>query len=254
MKKFLIGLVGATILASTLSADFLRAEMGGGLWNKKPSGNLSYSDLGATGTYTSDEKEDSSAYAWLLVKHFVPIIPNLRLEYATLDDTGLATGSFNGFVAPADSKAAIKMTQYDIVPYYNILDNTFWMTVDVGLDIKMMNFDYSAENVTVVGITVPTNYEDSTSLVLPLGYLRARVQIPVTDIGVEADVKYITYGNSTVSEFRAKVDYTLDFVPVIQPGIEIGYRQQNIDVESDNEKTKLKMDYSGVYAGIMLRF
>ncbi|MEA1983097.1 MAG: hypothetical protein U9N39_06095, partial [Campylobacterota bacterium] len=94
----------------------------------------------------------------------------------------------------------------------------------------------------------------STAMVLPLGYLRGRVQIPVTKIGIEADVKYISYGNSTVSEFRAKVDYTLGFIPVIQPGIEIGYRMQSIDVQSDNEKTKLKMDYSGVYAGLMLRF
>ena len=254
MKKTLIGLAAVGILASTLSADFLRAEMGGGLWNKKPTGSLSYSDLGATGAYTSDEKEDSGAYAWLLIKHFIPIVPNVRLEYATLDDTGLATGSFNGFVAPANSKAAIKMTQYDVIPYYNILDNTFWMTVDLGVDIKMINFDYSAEGVTVPGLGASQSYSDSTSLALPLGYVRARVQIPVTEIGLEADVKYITYGNSTVSEFRAKVDYTLDFIPVIQPGIEIGYRMQSIDIESDNEKTKLKMDYSGVYAGIMLRF
>ena len=53
---------------------------------------------------------------------------------------------------------------------------------------------------------------------------------------------------------RAKVDYTFDFVPVVQPAIEVGYRVQKFDVTSDDDKTKMDMEFSGVYAGLMLRF
>jgi len=255
MKKLLVALSYVLILATTASADFGRVEMGAGMWNQTPSGTLDYSDLGATGTYTSSAKEESDVYAWLLVKHPIPILPNIRLEYTTITDSGTADGSFNGFVAPSNTSATLNMTQYDIVPYYNILDNTFWTTIDLGLDIKMVDIEYSAKDVNVNGFTLTTSdYSDSTSIVIPLLYLRARVEIPATDIGLETDVKYISYGTSTVSDFRAKVDYTLSFIPVVQPAIEIGYRIQSFDIKSDDEKTTMKIDYSGVYAGLMLRF
>jgi outer membrane protein len=84
-------------------------------------------------------------------------------------------------------------------------------------------------------------------------YGRARVEIPATGFGIEADAKYITYDGSTVYDVRAKVDYTFDF-DVVQPGIEIGYRAQKFDIKSDDDKTKMNMDFVGVYAGLMLRF
>jgi len=257
MKKIITGLATLAVLASTASADFARVEMGAGAWGQTPSGTLSYSDNGATGFYTSNKKEDTNAYFWMLIKHPIPVIPNIRLEYAGMNDSGIVEGAFNGFTAPANTPATLNMTQYDIIPYYNLLDNTFWMTVDLGLDIKIINTDYSASGVTLTGSSLGLNtetYNDSTSLAIPLGYLRARVEIPVTNIGVETDIKYISYGSSTASDFRAKIDYTFDFVPVVQPAIEVGYRMQHFDLESDDKKTKMKMDYSGVYAGLMLRF
>jgi outer membrane protein len=89
---------------------------------------------------------------------------------------------------------------------------------------------------------------------LPLLYARARVEIPSTDIGLEADIKYITTGDSTVYDARAKVDYTLDFVPVIQPALEVGYRAQKIDIDESGVDAKLDIEFSGFYAGLMLRF
>ena len=89
---------------------------------------------------------------------------------------------------------------------------------------------------------------------VPLLYARARVQIPSTDLGLEADIKYITTGDSTVYDARAKVDYTLKFVPVIQPALEVGYRVQKIDIDEDSIDAKLDIDFSGVYAGLMVRF
>ena len=99
-----------------------------------------------------------------------------------------------------------------------------------------------------------TGYSDTTSLVLPLAYLRGRVEIPATNIGLEADGKYITYSGSTAYDIRAKVDYTLGFIPVVQPALEVGYRIQKFDLVSDDEKTKMNLDFAGVYAGFMLRF
>jgi len=257
MKKLLSTIACAAVLASTVSADFARVEMGAGAWMNTPSGTLTYDDgSGATGTYLSAEKEATSTYLWMLVKHPIPVLPNIRLEYTSIEDEGTATGTFNGFDAPGGASASLKMTQYDIIPYYNILDNTAWITLDLGLDIKVTDTTYKADGVTLTGIGAisGTEYEDNTAAVIPLVYVRTRVEIPATNIGFEADVKYITYNGSTVSDIRVKADYTLDFIPVVQPGLEVGYRMQKFDLVSDDEKTKTNLDFSGVYVGLMVRF
>lgn len=254
MKKIVNILGGTAMFCTLLSADFSRVEMGGGIWNNTPSGNLLYSESGAQGEYTSQEKSSTSAYAWLLVKHPVPVIPNLRLEYTTLEDKGTASGSFQDFSVNGLATGEISMTQYDAVLYYNILDNTAWITLDVGLDVKFIDLDFTANgNIQVMNQTLGS-YTQTETVALPMGYARLRVEIPGTDIGLEADGKYITYDGSSVSDFRAKVDYTFDFVPIVQPAIEVGYRAQKFDLEYDDTKTTMELDFSGVYAGIMLRF
>ncbi len=260
MKKILSSLaLGAIVFSTAANADFARVEAGVGAWSYKPSGLITYTDDDGTLTNTSLEKEQSSAYAWLLIKHPIPILPNLRLEYTTIHDDGEGTGSYNGYTFPAGTKTTWDLTQYDVIPYYNILDNTFWTTVDIGIDIKVVESDYTAKNAQVAISTVPpsitiTDYNEKDTAVVPLAYLRGRVEIPATDIGFEADAKYISYDGDTIYDVRAKVDYTLSFVPVVQPAIEIGYRAQKYDFTSEDKKTKVNMDFSGLYMGIMARF
>jgi len=253
MKKLLTALTAMITASSIASADIARVEMGGGVWDNKPSGTLTYNDgSGITGSYTSNEKSNSSAYAWLLIKHPVPVLPNIRVEYTTLKDEGNADGSFKNFTITGVAKGSIDMTQYDAILYYNILDNTAWITLDLGVDVKFIDLDFKAEG-TIDGIP-NDSYSVNEATPLPMGYLRARVEIPGTDIGLEADGKYITYDGSTISDYRVKVDYTLGFIPVVQPAIEVGYRAQKFELRYDNDQTKLNLDFSGIYAGIMLRF
>ncbi len=257
MKKILTAFVCGAILTTVVTADLARVEIGGGVWSQSPSGEMSYSDdSGASGAYTSDKKDDTSAYVWMLVKHPIPVLPNLRLEYTGVKDSGVVTGKFKDFTAPANASASVELTQYDVIPYYNILDNTFWMTVDLGIDIKILETNYKADGVILDSTLSVANYDDKITLALPLAYLRARVEIPGTDIGLEADGKYVSYDGSTIYDARAKIDYTLSFIPVVQPGIEIGYRVQKFDLkyEDGSDVTKLKLDFSGIYAGLMLRF
>ena len=248
MKKVLTALACGLMLASTASADIAKVEMGVGAWMQTPSGGIT-ADPGYDGSDISDEKEDTSPYVWLLIKHPIPIIPNLRLEYVTLANTGTATGSFQNFTIPKTKKAktTLDMTQYDIIPYYNILDNTAWITLDLGIDLKVIDVDYKAD-------WTSSTYSDTASVVIPLAYVRARMEIPATNIGLESDVKYVSSGSSTVYDIRAKVDYTLDFIPVVQPAIEVGYRVQKFKIDDADVNGKLDMDFAGFYAGLMVRF
>ncbi|SFV69792.1 hypothetical protein MNB_SM-5-736 [hydrothermal vent metagenome] len=263
MKKIVSSLLlGSLLLSTVASADFTRIEAGVGAWSYKPSGYLSYTDNYGTLRNDSLEKDQTSAYAWIFIKHPIPVIPNLRLEYTTLHDDGKASGSYDGIYAPLGTPSSWDLTQYDVIPYYNILDNTFWTTIDIGIDVKFIESDYTAKGVsqipganilsTVTGI--PTDYNEKDNVIVPLAYLRGRIEIPTTNLGLETDAKYISYDDNTAYDIRAKIDYTFDSVPVVQPAIEVGYRIQKYDITSDDKKTKIDMDFSGGYLGIMARF
>ena len=250
MKKILTTLTCVVLLATTAAADILRAEMGFGAWLQNPEGIMSYSESGADGTYNSSEDDNTKGYIWALVKHPVPVVPNLRLEYVSLEDKGLVTGEFKKFdTSGISTQMRYEMKQYDIIAYYNILDNTAWITVDIGFDIKVMDISYD-----VAPLATFAGYTGSETIAIPLAYARARVEIPSTDLGVETDVKYLKVGDSSVYDFRAKIDTTINISPVIQPGIEIGYRLQRIDIDESDADATLDLEFSGFYAGLMLRF
>ncbi len=251
-KTIARSLIVAVLTTSVANADFIRVEAGAGVWQQNPSGAITYKKSLLKGTYTSKEKSESGLYLWAYLKHPVPLVPNLRVEYATTKDKGVVSGTFKGFRA-SGADATFETKQFDIIPYYNILDNLAWATVDVGIDLKVFEATYDAKNVLVSGVMTPS-YSSSDSAVIPLAYLRGRAEIPMTQIGLEADVKYISYDGSTVYDARAKVDYTFDITPVIQPTIEAGYRIQKFDVKADDDKIRMDMEFSGPYMGLFLRF
>ncbi len=246
MKKILTSLVVGAILATVANADLSRIEMGAGSWLNTPSGGgVTSSDsdrlLRLDGEYQSDESASGEFYFWMLIKQPVPVVPNIRLEYTTIEDQGKTTGTHDGD-SYDNEDTDIRIRQYDLVGYYNLLDNTAWTTLDLGLDLKVIS---SRANIDSKDYT----YKDS--MVIPLLYARTRVDVPATNIGFEADVKYITDGDSTMYDIRAKVDYSFDFA-MTRPALELGYRMQKFDI--DDHGTKMDLDYGGIYAGMMLRF
>jgi len=258
MKKTLTSIAFATLLCSTLSADMGRLEVGVGAWQQTPSGDISYTEYGFNGRDNSKEVEDQEAYIWMLIKHPIPIIPNLRVEYSNVKNEGTATGTFKNFsVFPnTTSNTTLEITELDVVPYYNILDNTAWITLDLGVDFKLIKSTYEADNVKLFGfINTPMKYTDESTNVVPLGYLRARVEVPMTGLGVESDVKYITYNGSTIYDVRAKVDYTFDTGLPLDIGFEVGYRIKSMQLDDEAAgSAKTNLDFKGAYAGVMFRY
>ena len=252
MKKLLSTFTCALLFATGANADFLRVEAGSGAWQQTPSGGMIANAGLFTGTDVSTEKEQTNAYARVMFKHFIPIIPTLRVEYATATSDGLANGQFADFDAGNDTPSRLEIKQYDIIPYYNLLDNTAWLTLDVGIDIKMLDVSYTANGVSV-GPVANTTYSDSQMIPIPMVYVRTRFQIPMTGLGFEADGKYVSYSDTTVYDARAKIDYTFNITPIIQPGIEIGYRVQKFE-SNDLDNVNLNIEFKGVYAGLMVRF
>jgi outer membrane protein len=275
MKKVLTTLATLTALAGTAQADFLRVEMGAGSWSQTTDKGYFYVEDTASevaAEYISNKKDASNMYAWAYLKHPIPVIPNFRFEYSSLSDTGVSSGKFYNTVGVENAGTNIDMTQFEVIPYYNILDNTFFITLDLGLDIKVLDVEYFADlqNATVAseGQEIPyaynplqASYNETFTLPVPMLYARVRTELPITNLGAEAVIKYISVSDmgdvkdATISDFNIKLDYTFDITPLVQPGLEIGYRSFVVDAEVDGD-TKMIADFefSGVYGGLMLRF
>ena len=255
MKKMLLtGLVCAAAAAGA-SADALRIEAGAGAWMQTPTGSVSYTTSDQSGSDSSTEQENTVGYAWIYLKHPIPIIPDIRLEYTRLEYEGdvavtLGTGSAT---ASTTSTSTFDTDVYDAILYYNLLDNLAWTTLDLGLDVRMFDYSYDVAP-TNDGFVDYGGYSKSGTLVVPLAYLRARFDVPGTGIGFEGEGSFVGYDGDSFYDVRVKADWTMDFVPVVQPGIEVGYRVLKVDYGNSSDDLAADVEFSGVYAGLMLRF
>jgi outer membrane protein len=246
MRMVLMGLLLAQVV---MQADILKVEAGGGLWFQKTLGLIHYQE----DPIPVDMDQDFNAaqtkdyYLWAFVKHPVPMLPNMRVEYTATKQEGVSgTGlGFGGFSTPGvTNDYTLALDQLDVALYYNVLDNLFWLTLDVGVDGKWINSKYD----TVTDA-------DRISQFVPMLYTRMRAQVPTSGFGAEAEIKYILYKNSSLSDIIVKCDYTFDMT-VVDPAIEVGYRYESVDFDGDDFSSSITSDakLSGLFVGVALRF
>ncbi len=257
MSKLLSGILLAGLLGFNAQADVIRVEMGAGIWQNELSGTITSTDTSGLITETFDTEllgysEENKGYLWMFIKHPIPILPNLRLEYASIDYSGTSTQSFDyqGVTYQTNTKSDTTLDQFDIIMYYNILDNTAWTTLDLGLDVKIIQSEFNA----VDSLTSVEVHEKET-LPVPMAYARLRFELPL-DVGVEGMVKYVAYKNSKVMDYVIKADYTLTDILPIDIGLEVGYRFQKLDIDGDDFSidTSADVEVDGIFAGAVVRF
>ncbi|MDY0195118.1 MAG: TIGR04219 family outer membrane beta-barrel protein [Sulfurovaceae bacterium] len=245
----------ATIFGVAAQAETLHIQGGAGIWNASPSGSLRYENS----SWVSAEdglgySTEITPYLWVNIEHTLPYyIPNLRLEYTGIDYSGRTNGviGWGPWSYSDNALSELKINEYDAIFYYTLLDKNFWMKLDVGVDLKFINARYSIQD----DYGFEATYNESDSFVVPQGYLRARVEIPNTQIGIETNLQYVGSGNSELYDMRFKTDYTFkDLWSNVQPAVEVGYRKQRILIDENDYDTKVDIDLDGFYLGAMFRF
>ena len=252
MNKVLSGLLLAGLLGASAQADVLRVEMGAGAWQNEFSGTVT--SVVSPDPITADKlgyDKETKGYAWVYIKHPVPVLPNLRLEYAAVDFSGTSTDSFTykGDPYAVNTKSDLTLDQIDVIMYYNILDNTAWTTLDLGLDVKVVDFAFNASS----GVNTIAQNE---TLPIPMAYGRLRFEIPGVDLAIEGIAKYTAYKDSKVSDYSIKADYTLVDILPVDVGLEVGYRFQQFDIDGTDFSTETTVDIEidGIFAGAVIRF
>ena len=261
IKSLSVLLLFTWILANpvvSFAADW-ELSMGGGTWRNETTGDVRYKDNPSVDIdYLNYDSEDRF-YAWGELRHPIPVLPNLRYEYANINfsdhsETGFA---WEDVYFSADTYTKTKIEQMDMIIFYNIM-NSSWYNIDLGLDVKYIDFKFRAQGngrMSDVG-NISVHYEiEEEDLFVPLLYGNGRVEIFNTGIGIEAEGKFIIYKSTTVADLSIKGDWLYDF-GLLKAGIEGGYRYENLDLDQDDFNGinfDADVDIKGPFVGMVIK-
>ncbi len=248
-------------VTSPVSAADLSISAGGGVWRNEGTGQLRYKDNPTVDIDYLDYDKENRGYIWAELRHPVPFLPNFRVEYVDLKLSGHSSHPFawDDVAFRADAYSETTLTQLDMILFYNVLSLP-WVDLDLGADVKYIDFTFDAEGEgrSLDNPSVRekfTEHEDETAYI-PFIYSRVRANIPATNFGIEGDVKYITYKNTTVLDTSIKANYFFD-LKAVKLGIEAGYRFESIDIDEDDFSGltfDIDVDLKGPFAGVFFKF
>ncbi len=229
----------------TVNADTLSVSVGGGAWNTSPSGTI-HNTIDPAPVDVKEQlfwDDESQGYLFATLEHPIPIIPNVRLMYTKVDQSGSGDTSFTFDGKPYSGNVSndFSIEATDLIAYYEVLDNV--VSIDLGLNIRSLNVDYTFSSTTGTGTTT-----DSISETIPMLYALVGGS-PIPDLIISGEISYIAYSGSTISDFTAKVAYTTNFFV----GFEAGYRKQQYEFD-DVSDTNADISFDGVFAGAYLKF
>ncbi len=243
------------LIALNLKADFLKAEAGAGVWLVNGSGEIVYK--GTPLDFEDDLGLDSSlaAYAYANFKHFIPIIPNARVEItqfgedATKNIPAELQHEFNDRNISGNTKSKLNLNQIDIIAYYNLIDTI--LSADVGFGIKYYDGDIDVDG-NKVNIDFP----------VPIIYGRLGATIPTTNIGAEIDLKYFKFSpevHAEMYDLRIKAKATVLELALLEMVIEGGYRVHRLQILAEDNSfsdfnADIKSEVSGFFGGINITF
>ncbi len=250
MKHKLTALAASSLLASAsipAQADlFLGLYAGASAWNAGLGG-----DVGQTSSSADDLgfHDDTFNSYYVAVELFA--LPELKLATTSIDTTGTATltSDFtldgNTFTAGQDVVTDLDMDATDLTIYLQVLDN--YLSADIGLTGR-----YLDGTIIATEDGNPANIETvDFSALVPMAYLRARVDLPLTGWYLEADTNVIGYGGDSYSDSSAKLGW--QFESVVDLGVNVGYRSMRMKVD-DLDGFNADLDLSGPIATATFHF
>jgi outer membrane protein len=249
MKKILTAAAFAAVLPQAASAlplvDFYAGTY---YWDQAVSGDVANN--------SADLKDDLNLDAggqnvfYLAFEHPIPVVPNIKIKQTSMDSdgTGSVTGSVvidGATITPSENvNSVLDLSHTDFTLYWSLPLPI--VTFDFGITARQ--FD---GGITVVGNT--TDASSEFDFVVPMGYLKAGIDIPMTGVSIGADLNTISYGDTSVTDFDANITYVLPIIPLLDVGISAGYRSFDLDLdEEDFGDLSTKVTVAGPYLGLSL--
>lgn len=251
-KTLATGAAASLILCSTsltTYADTLGFRLGAYSWMQNYDGTIQSSNSGLdkidiTDDLGFDEESDNTIYA--VLEHPFPLIPNIKIQKTDLQITETNSPG-NNFLFDGDSylntdkiTSTSDLSHTDATVYYEILDN--WISIDLGITAR--RFTDGFELYTDEGKKSSLDI-DST---IPLLYVAAKVELPLTGLYVDAELNGIGYGDTSLTDYKISLGYETD----LGLGIEAGVRNIELDYDDGDEEADLSID--GAFIGVFYHF
>lgn len=170
----------------------------------------------------------------------------LPIEFSGTNEITIE-GSYNGqsFSIGDTVSSDVKLDLYDIGYTYYLLNmddvpSRFQLGVEFAIKVADIEIAFSDSEAGI---------QESDSVVAPLPTLGVRSRVALGDFaGLAARVGYMEYDDNSFLD----ADIQLEFSPVPMAGVFVGYRF--FDLEVDESDVYASLEFSGPYAGIMVRF
>ena len=189
-----------------------------------------------------DLSNNTEANLSAFLEHPIPLLPNVRLSYIKIDQSGrgqLGSG-FDDFVAGTPVDSSLKWRQTDLTLYYEVLDN--WVNLDLGLTVRDLDAELKVSD--VAGLNRSKTDVDA---VLPMGYAAARFDLPLSGLSVGINGNVISYGGDSVYDYDVYGQYAVAGVQ-----LRAGYREMAVDYEDGDDR--LDIDIGGPFASVGFSF
>lgn len=203
---------------------------------------------------------------WVDIKHPLPVLPNLKIEKTKLlidsrrDTDQDLNFKYNGkdysYNGHNIQETISDIVYTDFTPYYNILDESMWLTLNVGLTIREIEAEvklnveqYADEYGTEVLVNTLGDVKTVEKTYLPMAYLNTRIDIPDSNFTVEGTYRGVQYQDNSLNEFKIGIEYKTD----CGPGARLGYQETYLESDSMDNYV-IDMNLQTLYMGIFVRF
>ena len=240
MRKLMLVVGSSMILAVPMAhADFAGVGASLGYWNSSLSGTAGKNNDFVDVDKDLNLKSQDNANLGIYLEHPIPLLPNVRLNYTLIkqDGRGVLPNNYGDLISGQSVTSKLDLEQLDLTLYYEILDN--WVNLDLGLTVRDLSGDLRMT-------TVSDSEKTKVDAVLPLGYIAARFDLPLTGLAVGLEGNAIAYSGDSVYDFNVYAQYNLSVVQ-----LRGGYRQMSIDYQDGKDKLDIEIGGPFLSAGLV---
>lgn len=242
MRKLILAVGGSLVIAAPVAtADVVGLGANISYWDSDLSGEAGKNNDVVDVENDLDLESDTNANLSAYLEHPVPVLPNVRLNYTRIEQSGngeLST-EFDLIQDGVEVDSDLDLTQFDVTLYYEVLDN--WANLDLGLTARDLDGELVVREKTLGGQVSKTEVNG----VIPMGYLAARFDLPLTGVSVGGEANVISFDGDSVYDYNAYGQYEMSLLQ-----LRAGYRQISIDYEDSDDRLDIELGGPFVSAGL----
>ena len=237
---------GLMLMIGSAGAEFVGLDIGANSGVAAQSNT--FSNYSSSIDLVDDLDSDSSAQSSmvLILEHPIAALPNIRYQGYNLDstetDNGISSINLSGSTlnAAGGGNSAFDLDHEDIVLYYKLLDSK--VDLDLGVDLKRFEGQISQ-----------TGSSFAVDETIPLLYLSARIDLPVTGLylgaNINANVVDLGISDSSAQDSTLMLGYQSDNGLGIEGGIKYFSLELNDAGNYDTE-----FEYDALYLNGYINF